>query len=797
MEDASLEDGRSSLSPLAGLRVLETATGIAGPYAGRLLAMLGATVVKVEPPDGDPARHQPVDDHPVGDDSPLFVHLNAAKHNVAPEDVDQGWAQVVIDDRVASERGEPLPDRAAGGPLLVSLTPWGYDGPRSGVIADELLVQVQSGFPGFNRDPDGPPLRLPGWPAQYMAGSIGATAALMALADVGGTGPSHVDVSWLSAFLSSVELCYADALHCERPRRPVGAHPPTAFPSGAIPCADGFVTPGSIRAVDWEMQCLLYGRPDLIDDPEYVSRQRRAAHVEELWELIRPWYAARSKREIFQEALDTPWSVGMVLTPTDALADEHLTARRALVPVDTPTGPTRALGSVWRTEGLPVPDQRVSARGADPMPAAGLGTLAPATSGPATSRPATSGPAASVPAVSPRASADGPGDPDRPLRLIEMTVAWAGPYVGNLLAPLGVDVIKIEAQNPFDGWRSLRPYDHGMRPGQEDYATDNRFFEASALYNALNKGKRGCVLSLSGDEGRRVFLDLVAEADGIVANFSAHVLPSLGLDWDTLSAVNPGLVVVRMPAFGVEGPFSGAAGYGSIIEAMGGIGHRQGYEHEGARISNIYYPDPVAGVHAALVLLAAIHRQRRTGRGAEIDLSHQEATWSLHGDALVLADRQGRDVGRTGNREPGVAVSGLYPVAGDGWVAVVGPEPVAEALADSAHRAVADVVAAVAAAGGTAVEVLDPWTAPALAPVADALEVVDHPVTGPVRHLASPVRLDGRRAPSPGPAPLFDQHTDEVLAELAGYGPDELARLRAEGTIGGELPPPATIGIRF
>jgi crotonobetainyl-CoA:carnitine CoA-transferase CaiB-like acyl-CoA transferase len=758
-------------APLDGLRVLETATGIAGPYAGRLLAMLGATVVKVEPPGGDPARHQPVDDEPVAGTSPLFVHLNAGKENVEPAAVDRRWAHVVIDDRVRAEidpaeidPAQLVGERSTGGPALVSVTPWGIDGPRRGTMADELIVQAQSGFLGFNRDPDGPPLRLPGWPAQYMAGALAAVGALAGLR----AGTRHVDVSWLAAFLNSVELCYADALHCERPREPVGPHPPTAFPSGAIPCADGFVTPGSIRAVDWEMQFLLYGRPDLIDDPAYVVRQNRVDHIDELWDIIRPWYAERTKRDIFQNALDTPWAVGMVMTPTDALDDEHLTTRGLLQPVDTPDGPTRIIGSVWRGPGLPVAGPTVSARAADPAPEAT--------------------PAAPLDL----APLDG-------LRLIEMTVAWAGPYVGNLLSPLGVDVIKLEAQAPFDGWRALRSYDHGMRPGQEHLVADNRWFEASGLFNALNRGKRGCVLSLATDEGRRVFLDLVAEADAIVANFSAHVLPQLGLDWPTLEAANPGLVVVRMPAFGVDGPYSGAAGYGSIVEAMGGIGHRQGYEHEGARISNIYYPDPVAGVHAAVGLLAGLHRRDRTGRGIELDLSHQEATWSLHGDALVLADREGRDVGRVGNRQPGCAVSGMYLAADGRWVAAVGEgvtgDAVARVVAAAAEVTADELVDRVDRAGGTAVVVLDPWSAPAVEPVAGLLETVDHPVTGPVRHLASPMRLDGERRPSRGPAPLFDQHTDEVLAQLAGYGPDRLAALRADEVIGGELPPPADLGL--
>ena len=766
--------------------MLETATGIAGPYAGRLLAMAGATVVKVEPPDGDPARRQPVDDEPVSGTSPLFLHLNGGKHNVAPDAVEPDWAQVVVDDRIRTElerQPHPLTPGRELGPhqRLVSVTPWGVDGPRRGVIADELIVQAQSGFLGFNRDPDDGPLRLPGWPAQYMAGCLAAVGVLSAHR----IEAAHTDISWLAAFVNSVELAYADALHCERRREPVGAHPPTAFPSGAIPCADGFVTPGSLRAVDWEMQFLLYGRPDLVENTEYFARQNRVAHIDELWDIIRPWYAERTKREIFQNALDTPWAVGMIMAPSDALADEHLAERQFLQPATTPDGPVRLIGSVWRGEGLPVPGLTVSAQGADPMPPPGT----PAGADPAP--PDRPRPVGAAPQLSPLAG----------LRLIEMTVAWAGPYVGNLLSPLGVDVVKLEAQSPFDGWRALRPYDHGMRPGQEEMMHDNRWFEASGLFNSLNRGKRGCVLSLAAEEGRQVFLDMVASADAIVANFSAHVLPQLGLDWETLSAVNPRLVVVRMPAFGIDGPYSGAAGYGSIVEAMGGIGYRQGYEREGARISNIYYPDPVAGVHAAVGLLAGLHRRDTTGAGLELDLSHQEATWSLHGDALVVADRDGRDVGRMGNREPGCAAGAMVSTADGQWVAVVGGAEVAALIParpdPTSGLAAEALVAAVEAAGGAAVVVLDPWTAPAVAPLAGLLESVEHPVTGTVRHVASPFLLDGVRPPSRGPAPLFDQHTDEVIAELAGYGPERLAALRAAEVIGGELPPPATLGYRF
>ncbi len=764
--------------PLRGLRVLEYATGIAGPYAGRLLASLGATVVKVEPDGGDPARRQPVDDEPLGDGpSPLNVHLNAGKQNAAAEAVDPEWAHVVLSsDVLADLAGTALdPDRLATrreacepAPRLVTVTAWGADADQPGIIADELLVQTATGFLGFNRDEDGPPLRLPGWQSQYVAGGLASAAAQLILR----TDANHIDVSWLGALLTATELCYGDALHCQRRRDIVGPHPPTSFPSGAIPCKDGHVCPGSIRPIDWEMQCLFYGIPEWIDDRELRHRHWRVPHVDRVWKRIEPWYAERTKREIFQLALDSPWAAGMVMTPLDALADEHLAARGYLDTIDVDgheptTGPIRP----FVARGLPVGDQRVRATGADQGPAPG----------------------------------DGPAPPlelrrFEDLRVIEMTISWAGPYVGNILGPLGVDIVKIESTSPFDGFRTQRPYDHGMRPGQEDLVHDNRFYEAGGLFNAVNKGKRDCVVSLSDPEGREAFLELVRHSDALVANFSAHVLTQLGLDIETLLSVNPRFVVVRMPAFGVTGPYSDAVGYGSIVEAMGGMGHRQGYEHEGARISNLYFPDPVAGIHAANALLAGLVAADLTGHGQEIDLSHQEAMWQHSGEALVLAAREGRDIGRMGNREPGVELA-TFVQCSDNWVAVVATgSAVDEArrmIGSAAETEAAHLVDALRGVGAGAEICLDPWTAPDEDRVRSRLDVVDHPITGPMRHLASPYTVDGTRPTPRSHAPLFDQHTDEVFAEVGGLSPERIAELRAGGHIGGELPPPAELGFVY
>ena len=201
----------------------------------------------------------------------------------------------------------------------------------------------------------------------------------------------------------------------------------------------------------------------------------------------------------------------------------------------------------------------------------------------------------------------------------------------------------------------------------------------------------------------------------------------------------------------------------------------------------------MAGIHAALAVMTGIEQRDRTGEGCEIDLAHMEVMWCQLGEDLVLAHGQGRDAQRMGNREPGVAVSGIFPTSNDRWVAVVGDDSVASLCASSARHAAYEFVALVVAAGGRAEIVnglIDAVNDPRLAKY---FETVDHPVTGPTRHARAPFALDGEPAWSRAPAALFDQHTDECLREL-GYDPGRIRWLRAAGVVGGTLPVPAAGG---
>lgn len=761
MGDADVDAG----SPLEGFRVLELAAGVAGPYAGRLLAMLGATVVKVEPAGGDPARRKPVDDEPLTATSPLFLHLNAGKLNASAGSVDLETFDVVIDDRVRTEIAGDRLDPAVGssGPLLVSITPFGFDAAQSGGIEHEVMAQARSGIIGIQGDPGREPIRLPGWQAQYQAG---ATAAVAALVGVRMPGVRHLDISWTACLMTGTELHFADAFVSGLRRSPTGPFPVTAFPGGALPCQDGHVVPGSFRDIDWETQCLLYDLPEMIFDDRYRTRAARAQRVTEVWDQIRGWYAARTKDEIFELALDTPWTVGKLMTGTEALADTHLAERGFIGRLATPDGEVAAPVRPFRTSGLPVDDQRVR------------------NTGESDGKPQVS---ARRRTVSRR--------PLEGLQLLEVTTAWAGPYVGNLLGALGVDVVKFEAMRPFEGYRVLRLHGDSDPPHLAALKADNRWFEASALHGAVNRNKRGVVANLAADEGHALFLELARSADAVLCNFTAKVLPDLRLGFDDLVKVNPGVVVVRMPAFGTMGRYSHAAGYGTVVEGMGGFGARFGYEDEAARISDLYWPDPVAGVHAALAIMSGIERRDRTGVGSDIDLAHMEVMWNALGESLVVAGQHGSDIGRMGNREPGVDVSGFVAAADGRWVAVIGSHEIARTVQTMAGCPWPDIVAAVRAAGGNAEVVNEVLDAIDDARLAERFEIVDHPITGPVRHLRSPFVIDGQPTTTRRRAPLFDEHTDEILTERAGCDPERLTTLRANNVIGGTLDTPAGYGL--
>lgn len=787
-----------SRGPLEGLVVVELAGGVAGPYAGRLLAMLGATVLKVPPPGGDPARWMPIDDEATADPGPLYVHLNAGKQLVsAPADEVVNAADVVLDDRVRAQRQGTSLDPARlveHGAVVVSMTAWGYEAADAGQTQDELFVQAASGIMSALTEDGHDPTRLPGWQSQYLAGGYGAAGALAALAQLGG---HHVDVSWAGSVVTGVEagLCsFLDAVE-QPPRaeaagdRPGGLQVGT-FPAGVFACADGAVIPGTVRPFDWDLQCGVYGRPDLLADERFDARHR-FANRDVLRQELQPWYEARTKREIFEAALDAGWAAAMVITAGDALGDPHLAERRFLTGVDTGRGRALIPARPWRAHDTPEGVDTAVALVPEPVaewraPVRRNGRVAP---------PALDG-----------------------VKVLELTWAWAGPFVGRFASAYGADVVRLETGRYPDGWRTrVRWRDTGVPiPDGED--PDAVTWDAGPPHNSVNRGKRSLSLDLTQAEGRSVFLELLARADALVLNMSYKVLADRGVEDDVRAAVDRGLVVVNMPALGATGPYRDMPGYGILMEGMGGLAARYGDRSEPARATTTYYPDLVAGLHGAVALLSGLAGKRSTGRGRFVDLSQQEATWMLLAEGLVARSLDGREPARMGNAEPHVAPSGLYPAADHRWVALaVGNDGEWAALVQLVGAALERWAAAPLAVRMAARDEIDAaivtWTRTlGSEELSEALtgagiramparsqrrayhsgfldelgliEWLDHPVTGKRPYLALPVRIDGQPWRSRRPAPRFAEHTDEVLDEWLGMDARERDRLRAAAVIG-------------
>jgi crotonobetainyl-CoA:carnitine CoA-transferase CaiB-like acyl-CoA transferase len=743
--------------PLRGLRVLELSTGVAGPYAGRLLVMLGATVVKAEPAGGDPARDLPLDDSTFDRPGPAFVHLNAGKRLIEADAVPGAlrWADVVVSDG-------PLP--SVDGPLVVTVTP-GID------TSEELLVQAASGLLAVSTDEDGAPVRFPGWQSQYLAGAYTAAAALAGLA----LGSSRAEVTWLGALLTAFEAHGAGVLYTASSPRPDDAqearrnagHLSRTFPSGVFACTDGHVVPGTVRAEDWLRQCAVYGRPDLPYDPRFVWAHRWDNRAQLAAEL-RPWYAARRRQQIFDAALEAGWAAAMVLGATDALEDPHLAERGFLASI-TGAGGGKVPARPWRSRELA---EGVAVR-------LGEAAVDAAWFDPAHPRPP---------------SLPRPPLPSR-LRVLELTLAWAGPLTGRFLGALGADVVRIEVGNRPDGWRTRHRWSELGVPVPDGVAPDDCTWDASAQFNSLNRDKRAISVDLATPAGAEVFRRLIAVADVLVVNTTLDVLDKRGVADDVRRHVERGLVVLTMPALGASGPYRSMPGYGMLTEAMGGFAARYGSPAAAAQVSSVYYPDAVAGVHGVVAVLAALAGRAVSGRGDWIDLSQQETLWLQLGEGLVLASRERREPGRMGNAEPGAPRSGVVATA-DGHVGFVDrrTEPVeaVPALVRAASSPSTEVAAALRAVG------VDAQPVRSLRELYDSgtlrswglVDQVEHPVAGRRAYLGMPVRWDGHPPERRRPAPRFDQHTDEVLAEWLGMGAETIAELRAAQAVGTRPPQP-------
>ena len=225
---------------------------------------------------------------------------------------------------------------------------------------------------------------------------------------------------------------------------------------------------------------------------------------------------------------------------------------------------------------------------------------------------------------------------------MDLTAFWAGPAATHLLAAFGADIVKVESIQRPDGIR----YSGGMRTDVDDW------WEDSWVFHAMNTNKRSVTLDLGSDEGRRLFIKLVADADAVIENFSPRVMDQFGLAADVLLAVNPRLVVARMPAFGLDGPWRDRVGFAPTMEQIAGLAWVTGLP-DGPPVPPRGACDPLAGVHAAFAVAAALHFAERTGEGQLVELPMIETVLNTTAIQPIEAEVFGVTLSRQGNRGHG------------------------------------------------------------------------------------------------------------------------------------------------
>jgi crotonobetainyl-CoA:carnitine CoA-transferase CaiB-like acyl-CoA transferase len=479
--------------------------------------------------------------------------------------------------------------------------------------------------------------------------------------------------------------------------------------------------------------------------------------------------------------------------------------------------------------GAPAPALGNAALGNAALGTAGLATAGPQRPDPsrrphhaAAPDPAGGGPAGGSPGgLSPGLSGPSVGDAGGPLaglRVLDFTTAWAGPFTTRSLAFLGAQVIKIEPPAKLDSWRGA--VRGGVRERFPDLDPGERPYNRSTLFNTQSHDKLSLALDVTRPGGRDVVLALARDADLAVANFSSGVLDRLGVGYADLSAVNPRISVIEMPAFGAGGPAAKHVGMGLTMEAATGMTGLMGYGDGRPAVTGGTYLDPIGGLHGAAAALIALYQRNSAGRGSKIEVAQTEAAAHWIGEFFLERLNAGPQRAPHGNRVPYAAPHDAYPCAGeDEWVAVavrddgewkrlaavIGRDDLASdpAYASAARRAQhqdelrpaitgwtsarpkAEAAALLQAAGVPAAPVgngRDIAADPGLR-AAGFLVPLEHPEAGRHEYPGLAFGLDRTPGGLRSPAPCFGQHNRYVLSELLGLDDAAIAELYAAGAV--------------
>ncbi|HEX2226125.1 MAG TPA: CoA transferase [Candidatus Binatia bacterium] len=656
---------------LGHLRVIELGD-IPASYATRWLADLGADVIKVEPPGGDPNRLLPPFAGNIEDPerSLAFIHANTSKRSIVLdlENRDEreilarllGTADLLIE-------GTPLGylekieftderfQRSFSHLVVVSLTPFGRSGPYRHYKGSDAIANATGGFLYGQGDDKKGQCTAPSHLAYQMAGAMAAALAIAAARHARETGAGQrIDISLQEALTFTNSSSIARYSRENRLERRPGGKAYGGAGTNIYRCKDGryvhFTTnmPHMWRefAQNWMTDKSLAG-------PEWENPRYRDAHAEEVSKAFADFIGQFDADEFAREAQARHLAAAPLNTVGQFVNCEQNRSRRWLQEIEHPViGRYVAPGFPMRLSLTPMQVRR-------PAPLLNqhrqeileeLDRVAPRAQ------------------ALPVATADARRPMLAGLRMADLTQQYAGPLGTEILAYYGMEVFKIET---------------GTIPSKEREA---------AVHACMNRGKLGCTVNLRHPEGKELFKQLAAKCDVVVDNFSSGVLERLGFSFDALQKVNSGIVQAVMPGWGLTGPLKSWVAWGWQLLAYTGVMRLWGYPDSPMETRcKIAWPDRIGAITMAVGVLAALEYKQRTGKGQFIEAAMLEAQGSMLGPAILDYTVNTNEWDAMGYKEvigQVYAPYGCYPCAGeDNWIIIA-------CAGDAEWRRVVEVIGA-------------------------------------------------------------------------------------------------------
>ncbi|MBI4329173.1 MAG: CoA transferase [Chloroflexi bacterium] len=648
---------------LDDLFVVDLSQGAGGAYCTRLLADLGATVVLVEPPEGNALRRAGPfpGDVPHSEKSGLFLYFCANKYGVSLDlSTREGKrrllglverADLLVEDfppGTMEKLGLGYKALRRRNPRLVhtSITPFGQTGPWRDYVSSEIVEWAVGGWMYSVGEKGREPLFLAGQQGPIHGGIQGAIGGLAALYWARKTGEGqYVDVSDFESVQVGHSMLAAGWSH--------EGKVVTRTTHDFIRCKDGWFVIMAFR-FDHNLFVLME-RPELMEDPRFATREAWLQNREALLDVMREWALEHTKDEIYHNAQELRLATTPLYTFPELLHHAQLLERDWFLEIDHPAaGRLTYPGFPYKMSVTPPAVRR---------PAPLLGQHNEEVFGPRASViPAVLVPAGGAMPQTNGRRGRGKHLPLEGVRIIEVTANWAAPLGGRFLADLGAEVYKIEPPE--------RPATRmGRFPGQQVW---KYHWNRAAYFDQVNRNKWGVTLDISQPEGRDAFLKMARQADVVLENNSVRVFHNLKIDWDVLKEVNPRLSLVSISGFGQTGPERDYSAYGSNIEASCGLASVTGYlgEEQAYRLGS-FYADPNTAFHATVAILAALRYHDRTGKGQFIDLSLHENGILFMAESFMECIMSGKQPPILGNRHRTYAPQGCYRSLGDDmWVVV-------------------------------------------------------------------------------------------------------------------------------